>query len=275
MSVPPDQIAQLMQQYPNWQNQLQQYMKTQGKQQAIPGGIGLGQSPQGIGLGRQGPQSRMGKRGRPQNTMPADMQAKAAAMQMPWGEGKAFSSQPEWADAMHNATKDYQFDPNSGDNTQTAYFSALNQEKLAKESAAKAGIQYQTSPTMQAALDKFAGSNTLDQSLANVGNWTEQDYRDRGYTLQTDPNKEKLGLQAVGFQNWAKPAALPAAQPQASQQAPAGQAGMPTTLPAQGQTPKAASGATMPNTQQPPAPAQNPKAASGAQFANAMQPPPR
>lgn len=327
MSVPPDQIAQLMKQYPDWQNQLNQYIKTQGGQQnapamqapqggkqAIPGGIGLGQSPQGIGLGRQGPQHRIGKRPRSQSTMPADMQAEQRRMERdsqhqarldnrdaeyraahngqsrpawvaPWGEGTPWATKEQYDtefEAYHPAAQDQDwmtqaltrynpFDPSQvgrpEDIAKLKDLSPLGMADLKRSdefSQQLARINpkafaYQTPAAWQQLFDANPNVKSLN---------SDEEYKAAGYVQEAVPFAAKFGNPTAT--RWVQAPQPPTAAPQ--QALP--QAGMPTTLPAQmpqGQTPKAASGATMPSTQQPP----NPKAASGAQFANAMQPPPR
>ena len=313
MSVPPDQIAQLMKQYPDWQNQLNQYIKTQGGQQAIPGGIGLGQSSKGIGLGKpmqsfspgmQNGQRRMERDSQHQARLDKrDAEYRAAhngqsrpAWVAPWGEGKPWATKEQYdteLEAYHPAaqsqdfmtqalTRYNPFDPKSAgspeDIAKLKDLSPLGMADLKRSdefSRQLAQINpqsfaYQTPAAWQQLFDANPNVKSLN---------SDEEYKAAGYVQEAVPFAAKFGNPTAT--RWVQaPQQPPTATPQPTQQAPAAQApalpqaGMPTTLPAQmpqGQTPKAASGATMPSTQQPP----NPKAASGAQFANAMQPPPR
>jgi hypothetical protein len=326
MSVPPDQIAQLMKQYPDWQNQLQQYMKTQGGQQnapamqapqggqqAIPGGIGLGQSSKGIGLGKPmqsfSPGMQNGQRRMELNSRRTERDSQHQARLdkrdaeyraahngqsrpvwvAPWGEGKpwatkeqydteleAYKPEAESQNWMAQAMTKYNpFDPSQvGRPEDIARLQNLSPLEIAEmkrtdefDRAHPSPFGYKTPAAWQQIFDANPNVKSLN---------SDEEYKAAGYVQQAVPFSEKFG--SGGQMRWVQaPQQPPTATPQPTQQAPAGQApagqaGMPTTLPAQtpqGQTPKAASGATMPSTQQPP----NPKAASGTQLANAMQPP--
>lgn len=226
MSVPPNKIARMLQQQ---SPQIGQSPMQQGMgQQAIPGGIGLGQSPR-IGLGR--PQSTSQE----QPAMPRDPRS------FDWNEGA--QNTPEAVANMRQSMADMQ------------------------KNSTSMGMQYKVPDVISSALKRYESDpayNTPDMADKAANGWTQQQYQDRGYTLQDNPDAAKTGGDK---QQWTAPSQPVAANVTGQPALP--QAGMPTTLPAQGQNPKAASGATMPSTQQPP----NPKAASGAQLANAMQPP--
>lgn len=179
----------------------------------------------GMFIAGQTPQGAVSQQQDPRAARRAQMAAWQAANPTPYGEGKEFSTYEDWNNAKRQA-QPWVFDWSREDNSPEAVANQMNIERMAAESAQRMGMEYKTPDVIANALSKYK----LDPSMANFGQWSEQDYKDRGYALQ-DPTdvQKKFGITA---QQWVKNPAAQAPQTppmqESAQQAPASQPAMQT-----------------------------------------------